>query len=325
MNYWLKKYPLMDENRGDEDLGGGGGDGDDKTIDRGDDVTDTGDDPEVDPEKEPEVDPEQEPEAKKDSPDRDEKGRFIPKERFDEAVGKERKAREEAEKRLAEIAEANARAENQEGVEKIQAKIDELDEELEKLSTEGTPEQRKAVRAQIREQERMLADIKATARANFAQAQAVEQVRYDAAVSQLERDYPFLNVDDKEAFNPDMAQTVAELKGAFEAAGMSSTQALAKARDTLKLALDSMLGSSKPGGKPDPEKEAAAAAKEAKRKADAIAAGAAAKGKQPPSAADGSKGGKADIKAPKEIAKMSDAEFDKLSEEDLKRARGDMG
>lgn len=51
---------------------------------------------------EPEVKVE-EPEVKVEEPARDEKGKFIPKGRFDEAVGKERAARETAERKLAEL------------------------------------------------------------------------------------------------------------------------------------------------------------------------------------------------------------------------------
>jgi len=329
MNYWLKPF-LMDEAGEGKDLGGTD-DGDDARA-RGDFIDDEDDDDDDDAKAAAAKAEEEEEAPAKAKADADAKAKdvTIPKARFDEAVGKERAAREAAEKRLKELEQQGAAAEAAADTDKLRNEIEELEEQYEGLLAEGSKEDRAKVRRQIRNKERQLAETQANARANYATALAVEQVRYDAQVEKVEKDYDFLN-QDSESFSEDMAGEVLERKGAYEAAGMASSEALKKAVRTLKPQLEEL--KAKLTKKDDDEgedkgedKEAGVKAAEtaAKRRADAVAKGTEAKSKQP---ADTTRGGKGKDPASKslDIKMMSDADFDKLTPEQLAALRGDNG
>jgi hypothetical protein len=325
MNYWMKKPFIMDE-AGDDggDGGGGAGDvkdkkadasGDDDDSDRGDKVS-SGDDDGDDGAEDKKA-------AGKKADDKKDDEVLIPKARFDEALRKERQAREALEKRLADAEDLKKAEGEAVDTEKLQNEIDALEDKYEGLMTEGTAEDRKNLRKQIRTKERELAEAKATARANYATALAVEQMRYDAQVVQVEKDYPFLN-QDLDAFNNEMAGEVLDLKSAYEAAGMASSEALKKAVKLLKPQLDKLLESTSGKGEEDNKgkgkDDVKAAEDAAKRRAEAVARGVDARGKQPPEPGGGKQG-----PAPKhlEVTKLSDKQFDELDEKQLAQLRGD--
>lgn len=262
----------------------------------------------------------------------------IPKKRFDEAVGKERAAREAAEKRATELEAAEAARKAVLDVKKVEKEISDLEDELEKANAEGTPEKRKELRAAIRTKERQL--ISAESRQDAAQARdhAVEQIRYDTVVDRVEVDYPFLDTANED-FSQPLANEVMELKAGFEGTGLSSSAALKKAIKYLKPQLDAAKKADKEGDEAAKAKaEAAAKAKAAeeaaaaggdaaaraaveKRRAAAVAAGAAAAAAQ---AAKGSGTGSGD-KTVKTVdpTKMSDEAFSKLTKEEKAKMRGD--
>jgi hypothetical protein len=266
-----------------------------------------------------------------------EKNVQIPKARFDEAVGKERKAREEAEKRATEaegkLAEKAANASSD--AEKLQKEIDGLEDQLEAKMTEGTPAERKAIRQQIREKSAALIQAEVDKKAAYASAVAIEQVRYDNLVERSETDYPFLNPDVEATYNETLATEVVELKAAFEASGMGSTEALRRSLRTLAPALKAAKEAAAAGdeeAKKKAEEEAKAAAEDAGKKPEikaaerreaAVAEGLKAKKGQPAAKTDavGSQGKDAG-KEPK-VGELSDADYDKLPEEAKKKARGD--
>lgn len=195
----------------------------------------------------------------------------------------------------------------------------------------------------------MISDAKANARATQATAIAIEQIRYDAVVAKMEQDYTFLNPDDSESFDGDIAAELVELKSAYEALGMASSQALMKATKTLKTQLDVAKKALEKPGEGDeqdedeltPEQKATAAeekakaavkaaaesassktaeAKAAKRREEAVAKGLEARGKQPAVASVG-KSDK-DMKEVK-VSTLTDKQLDDMPEAELKRLRGD--
>lgn len=256
------------------------------------------------------------------------KDKTIPKGRFDEAVKKERGRAEAAEARAKEL-EAKLKVQD-DGVDaaKVEKEITELEDRLDQAIADGDVESKKRIRAEIREKTQALAKSEATRQAAYATAVAVERVRYDAALSLLETSHPEINPDD-DKFSQEALDEVIELKGAYEAAGMGST-------DALKKAAKYVLKTAPAQAKEEVEKEMTAEEKAAKAKADATAEatrreeairrGAKAKAQQP--AADADKSGKSSDKrggslTTADAVKMNEKDFNKLTDEDLARMRGD--
>jgi hypothetical protein len=258
------------------------------------------------------------------------KDKGIPKARFDEAVKKERDRATKAEERARGL-EAKLKSKDT-GLDPavVEKEIAELEEKLDQAIADGDAAAKKSIRAEIRAKTTALADANAEARASYATAVAVERVRYDAQVALLETQYPAMNPDD-DSYDEELVAELTELKGAYEATGMGSTDALKKAaKYVFKTAPAEVKGKAKEGedevdegATPEEKQKAAEAA--AKRKEEAIKAGIAAKGKQPPNTdksgkASDKKGGALDAS---NVGKMTDTDFAKLSKDDLARMRGD--
>jgi len=249
-----------------------------------------------------------------------EKGIMIPKARFDEGI---KKARTEAEAALKRLAEAEAKLKESEGkvnAEQVESDIDKLEEDLEKARADGNAEKAAALRKQIRGKVQLLADARADAKANMAVAIAVEKVKYESVVSKMEEVHPELNPDDTDNYDQEKVDEVLELKEAFEAAGHASSAALDKA---LKHVYKGGKGPEK-DTKAAAEAEAKAKAEAEKRTAEAAKRGLDTKNAQPADAkagADSDKGGKTG--STKDTARMSDSEFNKLTEDEKRKLRGD--
>lgn len=261
----------------------------------------------------------------------DDKGITIPKARFDQAVGKaraaEKVAQEKADKLEAELAASRGTVD----YEKVEAEIDALEDKLEEAIKDGNVEAKQRIRKEIRAKNGQLTEAKAAAYSQYATAVAVEQIRYDAAVERMEIEHPELNPD-HDSYDAEKVAEVAEYKRDAEAAGKASTIAL-------KQALKAVYGNAapkakekaddKPEAKKDDKPEAKdlkekADAEGAKRKEEAVKRGLDTKGKQPSNdkaGIDSDKAGKTAKSA--DVNKMSDKDFDKLDEEELKRLRGD--
>ncbi len=211
---------------------------------------------------------------------------------------------------------------------KIEGEIATLEEELDKALADNNPAEKKRIRAEIRAREEALTDAKVNQRTAAATAQAVEQVRYDALVDRAESDYPFL-VPGSETFNEELTGALLSMKAGGEAQGLSSSEALRAALKTLKPMLEAAKKSKEPEDAEDPdkkkeveEKRKAAEAAEAKRREEAVAKGAAASKAQP--AAKPNVAGTVDKDVKKlDPTKLSDKDFDKLPEDEIKRLRGD--
>jgi len=250
---------------------------------------------------------------------------MIPKGRFDEAV---RKARDEAAVAIKRADELEAQLKASQGevdAKKVAAEIDALEEELEKAIADGNIEAKKRLRAEIRDKNQQVAESRAAAHAARATAVAIEQIRYDALVNRMEVEHPELDPN-HENYNEEQVAEILEFKEAFEAKGMASSAALEK----------SLKAVYRNGPKPEKkeesdadkkaEAEAKAKAEAEKRTAEAVKRGLEKKDEQPPQTKTGAASDKAgkDADPVKNAHKMGDKEFEKLSEEELKRARGDI-
>ena len=247
----------------------------------------------------------------------------IPKARFDAAVTKEREAREAAEATAKELqAQLDANKIAVDTV-KLEAEIETLDDELDAAMADGQKEDVKRLRKEIRQRQEAISEARAEQRSRYATAVAVEQIRYDALLDRLETAHPEINAD-SDSYDEAIAADVLDLKSAYEAKGLGSAEALRKAasfvfKEAAKAAKED---EKKDEAKPDEKAKAEAAAK---RKEEAIAKALAARKAQPPKSstagADSTAAGGAITKA--SVAKMSDADFDKLKPEELRALRGD--
>ena len=118
----------------------------------------------------------------------------IPKERFDEAVGKEREAREAAERRAEELErKLNATAQQQvqtQQTEQLEAQLEQLETKYSELMLDGDTAAATAVRKEIRQLDRAIARAESETVASQRTTQALEAQRVETAIARLEADYP---------------------------------------------------------------------------------------------------------------------------------------
>lgn len=173
---------------------------------------------------------------------RDDKGRFaekearIPKSRFDEAVGKEREAREAAERRAAEL---EARLQQQEAAKgqaqarseqlaAIDAQVAQMEEKYQELLLDGNTKEAAALMREIRMAERQVAKMEAQEESAAVVSQELERQRFGVAVARLEADYPVLNPQ-SEAYDNDLVQMVLLVHNDMVRQGVPPSEALVAA------------------------------------------------------------------------------------------------
>jgi len=245
----------------------------------------------------------------------------IPKERLDQEIAKRRAAEQRAAERIQEL-ERQIQAQRQSAnVTDIEKKIAELDEKYDDAISEGEKSKAKEFRTEIRRLERDLSRAEATNAALNAKQAAVNELRYDMALSQVEMDYPELNPDDEENFAPEQAQEVADLIDALKAKGNSPDAALRKA---VKYVMGPPKRAKEAADKADRDVERDGLRRQ--REEDARKKVADAARRQPARTDEGldhDKAGTGGKMTAQQISKMSHDEFVKIDEEALRRARGD--
>lgn len=271
--------------------------------------TDTTTDPdETDPEKSADPDADSDPAKKADD-------KFIPKNRFDEAVQKERSAKEEYARRLKEFEDKEAQRNVAADFAEAQKVVKDMIKQHTTLLADGELDKAADLMEKILELKEEISERKAEAKALTAKDQAKEEVRYDALVAKLEADFPQINPDAEEFDTAVVRRVQAMMSGLMQTERMSAPQAL-------KEAVDIVIGL--------PKKEDAGAKQKAedlgmRRKEEAVKKAMDAKSKQPASTngvgVDHDKtGGALDSSA---VMKMSYDEFVKLPDSKLAELRGD--
>ena len=249
-------------------------------------------------------------EAKKDS--------RIPAARHKEILEREREKRAELERQLAQYQQGGQRAETNADLASAEADIAKMDAEYDVMITDGEMTKAAEMKQKIRRAERWLNETKADMKIQAAEVRATERSTYSAVLGKLEAEHPALNPDSDD-YKPRLMEAVAELKSAYEAKGLNSTQALQKAAKLILSSRDSFDGD-------DEDDAPAEKSTGAVRKADAVAKTAKAVGRTPPSlsrsGADSDKfgGGAQDARA---VMSMSQTDFAKLTDAQLSRMRGD--
>lgn len=175
---------------------------------------------------------------------RNEKGQFekkseakIPKSRFDEAVGKEREAREAAERRAAaleqQMQQAQAQRQMSADVEAMETKVAEMEKQYNQLLLDGEADKASDVMRQIRHMERAIATAEVENRTSQRTAQILESERMELAIAQLEAAHPILNPE-SESFDESLVNFVlAEQRRLMQTEGLAPSKAIAKAATTI--------------------------------------------------------------------------------------------
>lgn len=249
---------------------------------------------------------------KKEAPD------HVPKSRFDEAVNKERAAREAAERRAAEL-EAKVRQEEKSAdVKKLEESVDEMETKYNDLVMDGEKEKAREMMKQIRLTERKIAEMMSDEKTTRATARAVEQVRMEAAIAKLESDYPQFNKE-SEDFDQDLVDlTLAEHQRLMEVEKMSPSAALLQAGMKIMKKMSPAAAADKEGAR-----GLAAAAKGADRKAGQVSKNLDTAKRQPASmkasGKDSDQAGETKI----DVSTLTPSEFNALPETTKARLRGD--
>lgn len=241
-----------------------------------------------------------------------EKGIMIPKARFDEAQKKARDRQKDLEDRLAKAETQHARTTSGADIDAMQTAIEALEDQYEEQLLDGELEKARAIRHDIRKKQNTLTDTRLTQQSQATGNLAVQQIRYEAKLAALEAKHPAINPD-SDAYSEEIEQEVGELKAAFEARGWNSVAALEKAvhyalRDDVDVGVE------------DPQVKRSQRAHQQRKK------NAAAQKKAAPDMSgagrDSDKGGRGD--GLPDVTKMTPEQFDKLSESDLSKLRGDV-
>lgn len=323
---------------GEDDLSTGGG-----AVDRGDNFTPTVDDDDLDtkPAKatkapkaaptsaDPDVtDPDAaDPDAADpDAADAGEDGKpkrksepRIPLSRHEKILEKERERREALEAQLAQFQKGSEVAKTNRELTEVENKLLDLEDKHTEALADGDVDKAKALMRQIRALDRELADARADARAAEAEARAVEQARYDIVLERIESSFPQLNPDHDD-YDKDLEQDVVDLKVTYQRRGMTPAQALQKA---VKKLLGAETRQQEQATEVAPRVDAAAVA--AQRKKQAVEKTADAVRRTPPATSRVGKDSDAaggSLRA-EDVLKMSQDDFMKLDEAELKRLRGD--
>lgn len=262
----------------------------------------------------------------KDERPRDEKGRFaIPKERFDQAVGKEREAREAAERRVAELEQqltSRAKeAEQGEEIDALETQISEMESRHADLLIDGDKEGAAKVMREIRLTERQIARIESRADAQSTTSQILEAERFELAVAKIEAEHPLLNPASEE-YDEELVELILAKQAALVQRGAPASRAIIEAAEGI---MKRFGPKEEPAKKEEDSRGLAAAKKGEDRKKDQIAKNVKAKESQAPSLKDvGVDSDKLGSKALPKVSDMTPEEYAALPEATRARLRGDL-
>lgn len=246
------------------------------------------------------------------TPERDEKGKFIPKARFDEAVTKEREKAAALQARNAELESHLAAQVTSQDITEAQKIVRDLIKQRNSHLGDGELDKATEIDSKIVELQEAIADRKAELKVESARSSAVEAMKYDAVVERLEEEHPELNPDSDE-YDDEIATEIRALMKGYQSE-LRLTPAAA-----LRRAAGRVFGTTKA------KEDSKVADEGVRRKAEATERNLDAAKKQPASTKDvgldhDKKGGGLDSKT---VMSMKYDEFIKLGDDVLSRLRGD--
>jgi len=247
------------------------------------------------------------------------KGKFIPLERHEKMLRKERARREELEAQLSQSKAGREMAESHEAASKVEDQLVEMESKYNELLAEGDVRGAAQVMTQIRRENAKLQDVQNRAREAEVLARAVEKVRFDEAVERIEAAYPVLDPEHDD-FDEDVAQDVTDLMNAGLRRGLSATKALQRAVARVLGADTAAQGRATTATPRVNEDQVAQERSTQARRRNLDAARRQPAPTHKAGAGNDAAGGALTTDV---VMRMSEAEFDKLSERDLARLRGD--
>ena len=259
--------------------------------------------------------------AEEEAKARDDKGRFIPKSRFDEQVRKEREARENAERQLAALQAQLKQEKRAVNTGELETEIKALEKSYTKLILQGDEDKASEIMSQIRLKERTVAIQEATNLSAQAKDQAREEIRVDTTIERIEQLYPELR-EGSDEYDQDIVDLVLAAQNAnISDKRMSPSMALAKAAETVMSKIKPKAAEDEPEAK----KGLGAAAGAADRKTAQVKKNLETQKRQPADVKDvGKDSDAAGIKGNIDVSKLSYADFEALPASTKARLRGDM-
>ena len=228
----------------------------------------------------------------------------IPKERFDE-INEQRKAA------LAKIEELERQLQAKEKPQEYD--FDARERDYMDAVLDGRLDDAAAIRQEIRQAEQAMFQQTLQGATEEARQRAVTEVRIQEVVEELEQTYPVFDVNSEE-FDQDLADEVLVLQKSFVERGLQPDTALRKAAAYVAKANDITPVGATPEQPAGLRRQAPSAPQGAvERKMEAAR-------RQPPSAPS-----RAREEPTIDIANMTDEDFENLSEEALRKLRGDFG
>lgn len=164
---------------------------------------------------------------------RDDKGRFIPKSRFDEAVTRERERRETAERQLAELQSQMKSVSRTAEVADLEAQLVDLRKQDRRALMDGNEDKSIELAAQIDRINRQIIIQESAGLSTQAGEAARESIRVEMAIEKLEDTYPVLK-EGSETFDQGLVDLVLATQSQLMTRDrMSPSQALVKATNDI--------------------------------------------------------------------------------------------
>ena len=164
---------------------------------------------------------------------RDEKGRFIPKSRFDEAVTKERERREAAERQVSELQKQIQSVSRAADTVDLEKQLVELRKQDRRAIMDGDEDKSIALAAQIDRINRQIIIQESQSMSSQASEEARESIRVEMAIEKLEEAYPVLK-EGSETFDQGLVDLVLAAQSQLIARDrMPPSQALIKATNDI--------------------------------------------------------------------------------------------
>jgi hypothetical protein len=242
------------------------------------------------------------------------KPHMIPKDRLDQELAKRR----QLENRIKEL-EAKT-AETPKAI--VEFDFDDAETKYMEAVLDGETNQAKQIRAEIRMMERQQMQLELQNSMQQTSQQTQAQIRLEATVKEITAAHPYLDLNSPDA-NQYLINETNELMSGFLNAGYDAVDALNKAvgYTTQSMGINAPVGEA--AVIPNAVDKKVVADKVAKKTADSAAKKAQAANQQPPKLGGESQRSRDDNVI--DIFKMSDKELNKLSDEQLRKLRGDFG
>jgi len=274
----------------------------------------------TDPATAPEAAPEGEA-AKPEDQHRDpDTGKFVPKARFDEQLGKERLAREAAERRSAELEARLGQVSRSEDTAKLEESVTAMEKMHAKLLLDGDHEKAADVMRDIRLTERRIALQENQERSAQSASETREAIKMDLAIERLESKYEVLSPE-SENYNQDLVEEVLGWQSVYmERYRLTPSAALTKAADKV------MATQSTPAAAEPAKGLSAGQPADTGRKQDQVARNLAAAGAQPANTRGvGQDSDKAGLTSKIDVSTLTQEDFAALPESMRAQLRGDLG